>query len=170
METAIVGIVGALIGILLTNVLRVYFDWRNRHERVRDIQTALRAEIRSHRHGLEDFDDQSGTDGVLERMAADATFTPFLTREIEPPIFGAAVGEIHILPGQVIDPVVIYYRQARSLAGMTDDMRNPAYAVLPSERKAQLYSDYIAMGLFALELADDALGALEDSLSSGVER
>jgi ABC-type microcin C transport system permease subunit YejB len=35
-EAAVVGLVGALVGILLTNILRVYFDWRNRSERVRD--------------------------------------------------------------------------------------------------------------------------------------
>jgi hypothetical protein len=73
METAIVGIFGALIGILLSNVLRVYFDWRNRRERARDIQTALRAEIRSHRHALEDFDDE---DGIAEVASASRRTRP----------------------------------------------------------------------------------------------
>ena len=47
MQTAIVGIIGALVGVLLTNIFRVILDWQARRERVRDVQTSLRAEIRS---------------------------------------------------------------------------------------------------------------------------
>jgi hypothetical protein len=169
-ETAIVGIVGALIGILLTNVLRVYFDWRNRRERVRDIQTALRGELRSHRHALEYFEDAEGADAVVARMGSDPSYIPFVTREIDPPIFTAIVGEIHILPDSVIDAVVIFYRQAKTLAGMTEDMREDRYASLPSNRRIDMYRDYVALGVFALELADDALDAIEVALSSGALR
>ncbi len=170
METAIVGIVGALIGILLTNVLRVYFDWRDRREKVRDIQTALRAEIRSHRHALEDFDDEAFADEIIRRMEGSQDYTPFITREADPPIFSAAVGEIHILPGEVIDAVVIYYRQARSLAAMIEDMRDPSFGVLPSERKVQMYRDYRGLGRYALELADEALAAIEQAIDNGSNR
>ncbi|MDO8361088.1 MAG: hypothetical protein Q7T08_13795 [Devosia sp.] len=170
METAVVGIVGAFIGILLTNVLRVYFDWRNRRERVRDIQTALRAEIRSHRHALEYFEDDERASGVIALMESDAHYIPFITREVDPPIFTAIVGDIHILPGSVIDAVVIFYRQAKTLAGMTDDMRDDRYRSLPPNRKVQMYRDYLALGAYALELADDALGAIESALAAGVQR
>jgi hypothetical protein len=66
--------------------------------------------------------------------------------------------------------VVLFYRQAKSLAGMTEDMREPSYALLPPGRKAQMYRDYIEMGKYALELADDAIAAIELALSSGEER
>jgi hypothetical protein len=169
-ETAVIGIVGALIGILLSNVLRVYFDWRNRRERIHDIQTALRAEIRSHRHALEYFDDVTRADNIIARIESDEKYTPFITREIEPPIFTAIVGEIHVLPAAVIDAVVIFYRQARTLSGMTDDMRDEFYKSLPADRKVQMYKDYMALGGYALDLADDALQAIEATLNAGTER
>jgi hypothetical protein len=170
LDTAIVGIIGALIGILLTNVLRIYFDWRNRRERVHDIQTALQAEIRSHRHALEYFDDEEGNADVVARMEGSASYTPFVAREVDPPIFDAIVADIYILPASVIDAVVIFYRQARTLSAMAEDMRDDFYRSLPPDRKVQMYSDYIGLGRYALELADDALMALETALSSGTER
>jgi hypothetical protein len=58
MEIALVGVFGALLGILLTNAMTLVYDWRRRRERIRDVQTSLRAEIRSHRRWLESFDDE----------------------------------------------------------------------------------------------------------------
>ena len=77
METAVVGIVGALIGVLLSNALRLYFDWRNRSERIPDMQTALQAEIRSHRGTLEEYADPGLAEAVLSRLAGDDSYTPF---------------------------------------------------------------------------------------------
>jgi hypothetical protein len=169
METAIVGIIGALIGILLTNVLRVYFDRRNRKERVRDMQTALRAEIRSHRRALEYSDDHTRFADVVTRIET-ADYTPFVTREIDPPIFSAIVGELYVLPSGVIDAVVIFYRQVKSLGGLAEDMRGDTFRSLPAERKAQMYRGYFDLGRFAIELADAALGGIEAALNAKAVR
>jgi hypothetical protein len=48
LETAIVGVLGALVGIFLSNVMTMLLETRQRRERVTDVQTSLRAEIRSH--------------------------------------------------------------------------------------------------------------------------
>jgi hypothetical protein len=164
-ETAIVGIVGALVGILLSNVLRLYLDWRLRRERVADIQSALSAEIRSQRRALEEFLETERWESVLGQILADASFTPFVARAGESFVFEAIVRDIHILPSDVIDPVVLYYRQARILGMLVDDMRGATYAALPPARKADIYRDYVAMGAYALELADKALQALTASLA-----
>lgn len=166
METAIVGIVGALIGSLLTNVLRIFFDWRNRRERVRDIQTALRAEIRSQRHTMEDYADAGRAEDVISRIVdgSQPEFTPFLAQPVGSFVFDAIVSDVHILPGKVIDPVVLYYRQFRSLAALIEDMRTDAFRLLPAQRKADIYADYAAVGSYALELSDRALVALNTSL------
>ena len=170
MESAIVGLVGALVGILLTNILRVYFDWRNRRERVRDIQTALRAEIRSHREALLEYADVEITAAIVERIKSDPGYAPLVTRKGDSQIFSAMVGEIHILPASVIDPVVIYYRQWRSLGAFVEDLRSEAYAALPGASKAEAFSDYLEMGSYAIDLADTALAAIANSLQTGEER
>jgi hypothetical protein len=170
METAIVGIVGALIGILLTNALRVYFDWRSRIERVRDIQTALQAEIRSHRETLEEYKDDRFVDGVVARMSEDAAYAPLVARRGDAQIFEAIVSNIHILPGSVIDPIVIYYRQWRSIGAFVDDLRSDAFVALPSIRKVEAFKDYFEMGAYAFDLANAALEAIAASLRAGETR
>lgn len=167
METAIVGIVGAFIGILLTNVLRVYFDWRNRRERVRDIQTALQAEIRSHREALEEYEDAEFSNAIVNRLLTEGAYAPLITRKGDAQIFGAVVGDVHILPGNVIDPVVVYYRQWRSLGAFVEDLRSETFAALPAARKVEAFRDYLDMGSYAIDLADNALAAIAGSLGTG---
>jgi hypothetical protein len=53
---------------------------------------------------------------------------------------------------------------------MAGDMREDRYGSLPATRKVDMYRDYVALGVFALELADDALDAIELALSSGTVR
>jgi hypothetical protein len=169
MDAAIIGFVGALVGILLTNVLRIYVEGRNRHERVRDIQTALQAEIRSHRRALEYFDGGDG-EAITGRMEQDSSYTPFVTREINPPIFTAIVGEIHVLPGEVIDPVVLFYRQVKTLDALGQDLRDSTVGARAPPQRNPMVRDYFSLGAYALELADNALSAIAKTLSSGKDR
>ena len=164
METAIVGVIGALIGVLVANAIKLVLDVRDRAERVRDIQTALRAEIRSHRRALEVFLDDDRRDGVVSLIMGESQYSPFIPSEVEAFVFKAVLGEIHLLPGAVIDPVVLYYRQWHSLAALASDMRSEAFSALPPQRKAAVYEDYMAMGAYADELARDAAAAINGSL------
>lgn len=164
MQTAIVGIIGALVGVLLTNIFRVALDWQARRERVRDVQTSLRAEIRSHRQSLEIFVDAARRDATIALIEADAGYVPFIPHEVEPFIFEAMVGDIQVLPGTVIDPVVLYYRQWRAISALAEDMRGAQFAALAQYRKAALYADYVAMGVYAVDLAKDAVDAINRSL------
>ena len=167
METAIVGIIGAFIGILLTNALRIVLDLRNRRERVRDIQTALRAEIRSQRGWLEDFRAESNVKQLLAQIRAGTDFTPFIPAEVRDFVFDGVLKEVHILPGEVIDPIVLYYRQYRGISAFADDLRTDRYSRLEPGRKAAMYEDYIGMGLYGLELSEKALNAINRSLKEG---
>ena len=167
MEPALIAVVGAVVGILLTNGIRLVLDARARAERVRDIQTALRAEIRSHRRSLEVFSEGTVQSEVLTHIEAEAGYSPFVNREVDPFIFDAIVGEIHVLPGAVIDPVVLYYRQWRILGMLAEDMRSASFAQLPQARKAALYADYRNLGLYAIDLGKDAVDVLNASLDDG---
>jgi type II secretory pathway pseudopilin PulG len=169
MDAALVAIVGAVVGIVLTNGLKLVLEARARSERVRDIQTALRAEIRSHRQSLELFlDEQRGADSV-NQILSEAGFSPFVPREIGSFVFDAIIGDIHILPGSVIDPLVLYYRQWRTLASSIEDMREPSFSALSPPRKTAIYRDYLGVGRYATLLANDAIDAINRSLGDDGE-
>jgi prepilin signal peptidase PulO-like enzyme (type II secretory pathway) len=113
METAIVGVIGAFIGILLSNLATVLLEIRRRRERIKDVQTSLRAEIRSHWHRLAppiELDDRAEiiVSRIREASERGLDFTPFIPREDPAVVFGSVAGEIHILPNDVIDPIVLY--------------------------------------------------------------
>jgi hypothetical protein len=166
-ETAVIGIIGAVVGILLSNVLRLYLDWRNRLERIRDIQTALQAEIRSHRETLEEYGDAGFAEAMTRRLSEEAGYVPLVTRKGDAQIFAAIVSDIHILPASVIDPVVVYYRQWRSIGAFVEDLRSDAFGSLPPTRKVEAFKDYLDVGAYAVELADAALAAIAVSLRPG---
>lgn len=135
-------------------------DRARRAERILDVQTALRAEIRSHRHRLELFRlaepfNSGGTN------SDDADFTPFIPREVGNIVFESIVGEIHVLPTHVIDPVILYYRQSSALAQLAEDMKNDRFDRLTATRKQSIYRDYLELGRYALVLADRAIEAME---------
>ncbi len=127
-----------------------------REERIIDVQTALRAEIRSHRNRLALFHTDAPEPVDFER------FSPFIPHEVGNPVFDAVIDEIQVLPTAVIDPVVLYYRQATSLARLAEDMNGAAFERLPGARKFDVYRDYLAIGEYARVLAEQAIAALED--------
>ena len=70
----------------------------------------------------------------------------------------------------MIDAVVVFYRQAKSLSALAEDMRDETYTSLPAARKAQMYRDYVELGRFGIELADAALDVIETALAAGTTR
>ncbi len=167
MDVALVGVLGAVIGILLTNALTLIYDWRRRKERIRDVQTSLRAEIRSHRRWLESFDEEKREGGAAVKVKEPGDFfAPFIPREVDTFVFDAIVAEIHILPGTVIDPATLYYRQMKALQAFAEDLRTEKFDRLSTPRKVEMYDDYLDMGVYALELADEAMAALNTSLKT----
>jgi hypothetical protein len=166
-------IVAALIGCLTTMVgwSVSYRQLRNlelvkRREKIVDYQTALRAEIRSYRARLSQVDLPVHRDSVVERMRANVSFTPFVP--LEPPhhIFPEIARDIHILPTEVIDPVVVFYSQTSAIAQLTADLRSDAYAKLSTERKIRLYEDYVELLIHAVTLAEQALEQLDERSSN----
>lgn len=166
MEPALIGLLGVVVGAVLSNVAERFVDAARRRERVQDVSTAIRAEIRSHRQRLLLFD-AAGADAISEKILNASTnpdgYTPFVPSEPHSFVLDAIVGEVHILPTDVIDPVIYYYRQAAALRQFAEDLRGDGFGRLEAPRKAEMYRDYIAMGTHARKLADDAITALEDN-------
>lgn len=139
-----------------------------RDERIEDIQTALLADIRSSSHRF------SGTDlekhlREIEARIRDAPapqgYTPFVPREPGSLLWATTAAEVHILPNEVIDAVVIYFSQLETIRLFAEDLRADRFATLDADRKVAMYSDYIDLAKYLVELAADAERVLARSLS-----
>jgi hypothetical protein len=141
-------------------------DQMRRDEKVHDFQIALRAEIASDLIILEVPDRQAFLDEVSARYKADLTYSPIIPTLSRNVVFEAIVGDIPILPGDVITPVIHYARMRQTLDQFIDDMRAPGFSQLSAERQLIMYSDYLEMQGRLEVLARKALQELDSSLSS----
>lgn len=138
MSSALIGILGVVLGVLLSNIAARLLEYVRRRERIQDVSTAIRAEIRSHRQRLLLFK-RDGADSIVEHILESPDYTPFVPREGKSFILDAIVGDIQILPTDVIDPVIYYYRQIEALGQFAGDLRSDRFATLEPQRKAEMY-------------------------------
>lgn len=135
-----------------------------RDEKVHDFQVALRAEITSDLLSTNVFDRAELLLTVREKYRSEAGYIVLVPRLATNVVFEAIVEEIHILPGDVIGPVVHYQRMRETLEQFVGDVRADSFGHLPSERQLAMYADYLEM-IGRLELlAQRALVALDNSL------
>ena len=168
----------AIVAVLISSIVTVagWFmalrherlrEAERRQERIEDIQTALLADIRSSSHRF------SGTDldlhlreieaRISRAMPAEA-YTPFVPREPGSLLWPSVAGEVHILPNEVIDAVVIYFSQLETIRLFAEDLRADQFASLNPERKIEMYGDYIKMAKYLVDLAEEAERVLARSL------
>jgi hypothetical protein len=140
-------------------------DANLRAERVRDVQRAIFAEIRAYLAVLRR--DNVGEYGaaIKERILTEASFFPVIPTEHNDALFKAIIGDIHVLPRDTVDPVVLYYSQLNAISAMISDLRELDVAKIDAERAAGMYHDYISMKIEALELGEQALEAIGASLN-----
>jgi hypothetical protein len=112
-----------------------------RTERVTDVQTALRAEIRSNLHRAREVDLSAHVAQIAANIRESPQYTPFVPKVSNTFVYDVLVTDIHVLPTGVIDPVVLYYRQAKAVAQMIDDLRGETYRLLDQARKIAIYED-----------------------------
>jgi hypothetical protein len=141
-----------------------------RQERIQDIQTALLADIRSTAHRFEFVD----PDRLLEELLAivegapgDPGYTPFVPREPGSLLWPSIAHEVHILPTEVIDAVVLFFSQLETIRHFVEDLRSEQYARLEPKRKLAMLRDYVGMVKYLVLLADQAERSLTYSL--GIE-
>lgn len=137
-----------------------------RDERVHDFQVALRAEIGSDLVWMSVIDRGAFLAEIQRRYAEDSAYSVLVPHMAANVVFAAIVGEIHILPGDVIAPVVDYSRLRQTVEQFVTDLRGERFRQLAAERQLLMYSDYLDM-LGRLEiLAERAVSALAISLNT----
>ena len=135
-----------------------------RAERVRDVQRAIFAEIRAYLAVLRRDDVGEYGARIKDRIMTEAGFFPVIPTEHNDAVFRAIIGDIHVLPRDTVDPVVLYYSQLNAISAMINDLRELDVAKIGAERAAGMYHDYISMKIEALELGDTALEAIGANL------
>ena len=145
-------IVAAVISGLVSLVL-VQLNFRQsrrieqirRDEKIRDFQIALRAEIRAELLNLEQYEIETHRNEVKSRYERDNDYSVSVARPVRQAVFEALIGDIHILPEDVIDPVVLFARQRNVIESLVEDMRAPTFRTLSKEQQLSMYEDYLKM-------------------------
>lgn len=145
-------IVAAVISGLVSLVL-VQLNFRQsrsieqirRDEKIRDFQIALRAEIRAELLNLDQYEIEAHRSEVKSRYERDNDYSVSVARPVRQAVFEALIGDIHILPEEVIDPVVLFARQRNVIESLVEDMRAPTFRMLSKEQQLSMYEDYLKM-------------------------
>jgi hypothetical protein len=138
-----------------------------RQEKIQDYQTALLADIRSTGSRFASVDYDRHLDEVttrIEQAPDDDPYTPFVPREPGSLLWPSIAQEVHILPTEVIDRVVLFFSQLETIRNFVDDLRSEQFARLEKSRKAAMYRDYVRMCRVASQQAADAQAALRAGL------
>lgn len=160
-QASVAGLVLAT-GWFMGFLLREASQLLDRRERLRDAHRALYAEIQHNLDNLGRAEDlEAYRDGMLARMEEGDGFVPFIPRERKDTVFRAIVQNIQVLPQASIDPIVGYYSQLAALETLIDDMRGETFKTMSPRRRAEIYSDYIALKLQALVYGRHALRMID---------
>ncbi|MFT4013232.1 MAG: hypothetical protein QM682_07465 [Paracoccus sp. (in: a-proteobacteria)] len=166
--TVTAALVAAIVAVLAWPVN----DWLNRRraralraERVSDVQRALMAEIRAHVVTLER--ERLDPEGMALRLAAldEGGRIPFIPAQANDRIYSAVIEDVHILPADIIDPVVTYYRQLSIMASFAEAM--PKQAEKDHALAVAMFGDYLELTQAARESGQEALRLLMISVFLG---
>src|SRR5262249_43693766 len=130
-----------------------------RNERIEDIQTALLADIRSSSHRFSQLDLDVHLNAMEARIRSalqNPGYTPLVPREPGSLLWASTATEVHILPTEVIDAVVIYFSQLETIRLFAEDLRGDRFASLDMDRKVEMYRDYVGVAKYLVELAREA--------------
>lgn len=161
---ALVSATVSAIGWFVTSWQAARIEQRRRDEKVHDFQVALRAEIVTDLLAMQVADRAAFLASVTNEYANNPDYVPFVTRSATNVVFESVVGEIHILPGEVIEPVIRYAALRQTVDRFADDLRSYRFMELEAPRQLTMYSDYLATVDRLEALAERAKAALDQSL------
>jgi hypothetical protein len=162
---AVISSLVTAIGWLVNYRTSLGLEKERRVEKVRDFQIALRAEIRSEMHHLDVTRLEEGLAAVESRYRKSKTYSVFVLGIARHVVFENLVKELHVLPEQVIDPVVLYYRQRQLIEQAGLDLRSERFGKCPQAQQLEMYRDYIGLMIYLHTLAQEANRALNGELN-----
>jgi len=165
-EPALIGLLGVILGVLLSNLLARALEIRRRFDRETDLIIAIHAEIVA---GMRRTMEQTDTD---EASYAKSDDDPFAMSDRTDFVFESIKADPAVLPKEVIHSVVRYYKLAAQSNAQTDGLLTPQFkAQNPSSRRKyvgqllELLVEQEKAGRNALEaLEQAAAGRGDDSL------
>lgn len=153
-----------VLGWFITARNRRRLDQERRLEKMLDFQYALRAEILCEKSHLILYDYETHFSEIKDRYNRIENYSvtvPHPTRQV---VFEALLPEIHVLPSEVIQHVVMFTRQMQVVASICDDMRAESFRKMTTEQQLEMYRDYLHLREYAANLAENAVAALDASL------
>lgn len=135
----IVGLLATLVGSALAVLLPRALDNRRRKRRQLDLMTAIHAEI------------MAGTASTATQLTPDeqayalSVSMPFASVDEADFVFQSIKADISILPTDVMQEIVLYYRLLSQAKSMIADMRNPIFRGLDGERQRKFLAEYIGL-------------------------
>ena len=165
----IAALVSALVsaaGWFVSSWQALRLDERRRDEKVHDFQIALRAEIHSDLLTMVVADRAAFLEEIAARYRADLNYSVVVAHLARNVVFESIVGQIHLLPAEVISPVIHYARLRQTIESFIDDLRASSFSQLSAERQLTMYSDYLDMTGRLEALAQNAIAAIDLSLNS----
>ena len=137
----------------------------NRQEKEIDIQKALRAEIKAIVDAPQNQNLESSLERGLARFETETEadpYVPFIPHEKHDTVFQALVGDIHVLPTETVEPVILYYNQTVSISMMASDLRSDRFAKLDRDRRRKMLRDYMTIKIEGQRLGRIAIDALSE--------
>ncbi len=166
---ALVSVLVSVGGWFATFYMGLRRDELLRDEKMRDFQVALRAEIVSDVLTMAVADRSEFLTEARRRYAVEPGYSIIVPHMAHNLMFESSLGEIQVLPGEVITPVVHYERMRETVERFVADLRDDSFRQSPIDRQVLMYSDYLRMLDRLEQLARDALASLEQSLNTPAE-
>ena len=135
---------------------------RVRRIRQEDVLKSLKAEIEE---GLEGLRSQTKED--KRRLAVElASNTPFTVADQTNFIFDSIKSDVSVLPANVLDSVVRYYKLDERTSLLVEQMvNNPSYRKLSSERQENFVEGYLGLIERQKKVAGEAVQEIEEALA-----
>lgn len=165
---ALIGAIVVALGWMFNQRRELSLSRRRRREKVVDIQKAIRAEIKA----LVEAPQNQDLPGSLERgmlrfdeETLEDPYLPFIPHEKHDTVYQAHIGEIHLLPTETVEPVILYYNQTVAIGMMAHDLRTDMFAQLDMPRRKKMLRRYMEMKIEAMRMGRIAIEALTDHIT-----
>ena len=164
MEEALIGLVAALLGIVITNLFARLYELRKRNERETELVVAIHAEITA---GLGTASTQTQK-GEEEKLLQNEI--PFGPADRTDHVFDSIKSDLTSLPLGVIHEVVGYYKLAAQSNLYTDDLKHPLYLAQSLGERRTYRLNLIDLLETQNRAAERAIRALEkEAVGRGVD-